>query len=402
MSFKFTHITDIHLGSYKGKVEAGGINSRLLDFMKTFYESIDFTISNKCDLCLITGDIFRHKDPQPVEFDAFSEGIQRLIDNDIKTVIVLGNHDLFQSQKLKNSISALKTLKLKNVIISEIPEIITLNLKNEIINIQTMPYQIRNILGFDDNESVSMYMESKINEMYESLDKNMINIFAGHFSIKDSISGSEQLTINRFKEPIVSKEIFLNKKYIYVAMGHLHKYQKVLSVPPVVYGGSINRIDFNEWKEDKGFVFCQYDKEKFIYEFIKVEAKKFIFLEYNLEDEEFPEDIILKDLANKKEQLMDSVIKFKITLSEKNKNNYSASKIIEFLSGVYYDIHDSTSPIIVKGNNKTDIQYDEFMAPMENLKKYCESNDRIIDKEEFLRLCEDIIKKSNIGVEKTN
>src|SRR6516225_6224965 len=131
MAFNFTHMTDCHLGAYQGLVLPGGVNSRFLDFVKTFNEAIDFTIDKKCELCIISGDIFRNKDPQPIEFDAFSSGLKKLIDADIKTVIVLGNHDIFLSHKLKNSISAIKTLGLKNVFISEVPELLYFDFKEE-------------------------------------------------------------------------------------------------------------------------------------------------------------------------------------------------------------------------------------------------------------------------------
>src|ERR1035437_5569832 len=120
MNFKFsmTHLTDLHLGSYQGTVEAGGLNSRFVDFVKTYNESIEFTVKNQCDFCLITGDIFKHKDPQPIEVNAFVSGLKKLIDAKIKVYIVLGNHDLFLSKKLKNSISFLEELRLEGVHIS--------------------------------------------------------------------------------------------------------------------------------------------------------------------------------------------------------------------------------------------------------------------------------------------
>ena len=41
----------------------------------------------------------------------------------------------------------------------------------------------------------------------------------------------------------------------YVALGHLHRHQNLneSGYPAVVYSGSIERIDFGERKEEKGF-----------------------------------------------------------------------------------------------------------------------------------------------------
>ncbi len=393
---KWTHLTDLHLGSYKGKLEAGGVNSRFLDFVKTYDEAIDFTINKNCDFCLITGDIFRYKDPQPIELEAFTSGIKKLTDNNIIVVIILGNHDLFLSAKLKNSISALKVLNLKNVIISENPEVLQIESRGQKINIQTMPYQMRNLLLMDDYNLVSEYMEKKINEDYETIDLRYPTIFGGHFSIKDAVSGSEQKTINKFKEPIISKEIFVGKKYIYVGMGHLHTYQKVLDNPLCIYGGSINRVDFNEWKEDKGFVYLEYENEKINYNFIKVDAKRFVLLQYDLQDEELPEEYIIKDLINSKSKFDNSIVKMSITLSDKNKNNYNGGMINKLLNEYNCDIFEPIIPHILRSDNAEHVSYEKFSNPSDALNTYCYAQKNITNKEKFLKIGEEIIKKSNL------
>ena len=50
----------------------------------------------------------------------------------------------------------------------------------------------------------------------------------------------------------------------YVALGHLHRFQNVNGshFPPVVYSGSIERVDFGERKEEKGFVRSPFTQKK--------------------------------------------------------------------------------------------------------------------------------------------
>ena len=155
MQLTFTHAGDLHLGNYQGKISAGGINSRFLDFVSSYQEMIDYTINNKMDFCLITGDLFRTKEPTPSELDAFALGIYKLMNCNIPVVIVLGNHDIFLSEKLKNSIAMFKTLNLKDVIVVDTPRIVTLSLENGFIQIQSMPYQHRNILKLKNHEDVN-------------------------------------------------------------------------------------------------------------------------------------------------------------------------------------------------------------------------------------------------------
>ena len=343
---------------------------------------------------MITGDIFRHKDPQPIEFDAFSAGIRKLMDENIQTYIILGNHDIFLSHKLKNSISALKTLGLKKVHISEEPELIYFKIREENMCIQTMPYQNMSLLGMKSHEEVSEYMVNKINNMYDTIKTNHHILFAGHFSISDSVAGSEQQTINKFNEPIIPKSVFKGKKYLYGAMGHLHSYQVVLRNPLIIYGGSINRTDFNEWKEDKGFVHCKYDN-KFEHEFIKVDAQRFVDLEYNLEEHNNPEGFILQDLMNKQNQIDGAVVRIMVNLSEGNKHNYSAKNVADFLNEHCNFIQGSTSPHISKSELTEGGEYNEYMNAIDVMKKYCESSSRVVNKDLFMKLAEEIIKESN-------
>jgi len=395
MTFNFSHISDIHLGSYQGKLEAGGLNSRFVDFVKTYNESIEYTINKECDFCLITGDIFKHKDPQPIEINAFVTGLKKLIDAKIPIYITLGNHDLFLSKKLKNSISFLEELNLENIHISSEPELIYLKTKSgDRLCIQTMPYQHKDLLGLKNHTEVVEYMTNNINELYSKKEKGVPCIFSGHFSITDAQTGAEQQTVNRFNEPIISKDVFNGKKYVYVAMGHLHRHQIVMENPPIVYAGSINRIDFNEWIEDKGFIYGKFDG-KFIYEFVKVNAKKFINLEYNMIDVDNPQEQILQDLKNREGELKNAVVRMSVKLSETNKHSYSPNDISEFISSNGCDIQGTTSPHIEKTDRIVQIVYNQNMDSVEIMKKYCENNEKIQNKELFMQLAEDIIKETN-------
>jgi DNA repair protein SbcD/Mre11 len=177
-------------------------------------------------------------------------------------------------------------------------------------------------------------------------------------------------------------------------MGHLHRYQIIMKNPPVVYGGSLNRIDFNEWKEDKGFVHCTYDG-KLEYKFVKVNAKKFLDLEYNIENENNPEEYVLNDLKSKQAELQDAIVRISVTLSEKNKADYSVKNITDFLNEHCSFIQGSTSPHIIKDEALPKGEYSEYMSSIEMVKRYCESSMRIENKTMFLKLAEEIIKESS-------
>ena len=63
---------------------------------------------------------------------------------------------------------------------------------------------------------------------------------------------------------VLSGSLVKNQRFSYVAMGHIHKPQDVNEgyQPPVVYPGSIERVDFGEAKEDRFFVIADIEKGK--------------------------------------------------------------------------------------------------------------------------------------------
>ena len=399
MQISFSHITDTHIGSYQGKIEQGGLNSRFVDFVKTWNEAIDFTIKKNCKFVLLTGDIFKNKDPQPSELQAFAEGIKKLNDACIYTIITLGNHDLFLSEKLRHSISAIDTLHLPYVIVKEKPDLFTLEINKTKMQFICFPYPIRSILKLKDNEEVTKHTIDEVERLYALRDKDIPTIFCGHFTITSAVTGTEQMSVDKFAEPVIPRSLFEGKDFIYVAMGHLHRYQKVLDKPLTIYGGSLNRIDFNEWKEDKGFVYLRYDGS-LKHEFIKVGAKNFIDLKFEIQNEKDPEKYVMDSLKSQVAQLKDSVVRLSVSLSEENRNKYDARNVIEFLEKNCDYIHGSSIPHVEKTRARKEILFDESMNAHEALKKYSDKNLKSkILKDKFIAFGEQIIQEIN-GINK--
>ena len=46
----------------------------------------------------------------------------------------------------------------------------------------------------------------------------------------------------------------------YVALGHVHKHQVLCKDPYVVYPGSIERVDFSEEQEAKGYILVELER----------------------------------------------------------------------------------------------------------------------------------------------
>ena len=96
-----------------------------------------------------------------------------------------------------------------------------------------------------------------------------------------------------------------NPKFSYVALGHIHKPQDLNEgyQPPVVYPGSIERIDFGEAHEDKFFVIAHIEKGKDTgVEWRKIEGTRaFIERRIILNSNENVSEILISALPKPKE-----------------------------------------------------------------------------------------------------
>ena len=75
---------------------------------------------------------------------------------------------------------------------------------------------------------------------------------------------------------VLSGSLVKNPKLDYVALGHIHKPQNLNegAHPPVIYPGSIERVDFGEAKDDKFFVIAEVGRGKTDFEWRKLEGTR--------------------------------------------------------------------------------------------------------------------------------
>jgi exonuclease SbcD len=84
----------------------------------------------------------------------------------------------------------------------------------------------------------------------------------------------------------------------YVALGHIHKHQELNGgqQPPIVYPGSLERIDFGEEGERKGFVMVELARGHAQWEFIPVKARPFVTIRLDVREATEPMTTILDEL----------------------------------------------------------------------------------------------------------
>ena len=141
-------------------------------------------------------------------------------------------------------------------------------------------------------------------------------ILVGHFSVADAEVGSEQgIMIGR--DVVVPRSVLVDSAWDYVALGHVHKHQDLNkgAQPPVVYSGSVERIDFGEEREAKGWVLAEVRRGQTTYEFIpgyKREARRFVTIDHDCREDADPTDAVIKAIL--KRQVADAIVRVRLRL----------------------------------------------------------------------------------------
>jgi exonuclease SbcD len=284
---RLLHFADLHLGveNYGRMDPQTGLFSRLTDFLRSLDQIVDYALEQEMDLVIFAGDAYKSRDPSPTYQREFAQRLRRLSVAGIPTVLVVGNHDTPSALGRANAVEIFATLEVENVVVAKWPATHRLETRNGPIQVVTLPWVVRSTLLAREEyknlslEEVNALIQEKIEnivaEEIEGLDPAVPTVLAAHGSVFGATYGSER-SVMLGQEVILPRSMVTNPAFDYVALGHIHKHQVLCEKPPVVYAGSIGRIDFGEEKEDKGFVVAEVEKGRATYEFVKLAARPFV------------------------------------------------------------------------------------------------------------------------------
>jgi DNA repair protein SbcD/Mre11 len=295
------HFADIHIGMENyGHIDSStGINSRVLDFLRRFDEVIDYGLSHDVDLVIFAGDAFKTRDPSPTLQREFARRVKRFVDAQVPIVMLVGNHDLPAMEKKASSIDIYRTLGVPNVIIGWAEDVHFIETKRGKVQVATAPYPMRNRLlaqaehrgkSIEElDKSLQEIVGDNIRAMAEQLDPTLPAILTGHFTVSGATYGSER-SVMIGRDVAVLKSVLSDGPWDYVALGHIHKHQDLNAgrYPAMVYPGSLERIDFGEEKEAKGFCWIELEKGNTRWQFVEVNARPFVTINLDVREEDDP------------------------------------------------------------------------------------------------------------------
>ena len=341
---KILHLSYIHIGSgfCPGRFNpATGLNTRLEDFVKTLSLCIDRAIANHVDLVLFGGDAFPNATPAPYVQEAFANQFRRLVDADIPTVLLVGNHDQHSQGLGGASLNIYRTLGVPGFVVGDTLTTHRISTRSGDVQIITLPWLTRSTLMTrqetqgsslaEVNQLLTDRLEVVIEGEIRRLDPDLPTVLLAHLMADNATLGAERLLAvgKGFTLPL---SLLTRPCFDYVALGHVHKHQNLnkSNDPPVIYPGSIERVDFSEEKEDKGYVMIDLEKGKADWEFCPLPVRTFRTIEIDLSKQDDPQKALLKGIA--KYDIQDNVVRLIYKLKSEQLDLIDNSSLHQALS----------------------------------------------------------------------
>ena len=334
------HFADIHIGMENyGKTDPQtGLSSRVVDFLHRLDEMIEFARTGDVDLVIFAGDAFKTRAPNPTYQREFAHRIRDL--SELAPVIMLvGNHDLPPTMLKASSIEIYDTLRVPNVRVAADYEVFTVETKRGPVVIGTAPYPIRSRL-LEDSRTGGMtiaqtdaLLQEQLTDILEDMavqadQYDMPRLLTGHFTVSGAVFGSERgIMLGRDIQVMLSS--LADPRWDYVALGHIHKHQNLTKgqagLPPVIYSGSMERIDFGEEGDPKGFCWVELQRGAAEWRFEQLPARPFVTLTADLRTSANPTEQVLNLI--KKYDLTDAVVRLNVQLAPETESRLNEATI---------------------------------------------------------------------------
>jgi exonuclease SbcD len=318
---KLLHLADLHIGMENyGRIDpSSGLHTRLIDYLARLDEAIDFGLSEGVDAVLIAGDIYKNRTPNPTHQREFAKRIRRLRRADLPVFILIGNHDISPAAGRAHSIEIFDTLAVEGVTIADRPRLHLIETHAGPFQLIALPWVTRHSLLTKEELRLASFLEIEtmlmqridnfLQHTVEMLDPDVPTVLTIHGTIDGATVGAER-QIMLGKDLVLPKSVVALPGVDYVAMGHVHKHQALGQHPPVVYPGSIERIDFGEEHEDKGCVLVELAKDNTRWRFHKLAARPFVTIAVDVRNSVEPQARIAT--AIEKHDLRDAIVRLKI------------------------------------------------------------------------------------------
>ena len=230
---RILHTSDWHLGKRLFKLDRSPEHARFLDWL------LSTLIEKKIDLLLVAGDIFDTPTPPHQSLEMFYEFLHRVsTETETQTLIIAGNHDSGLLLEAPSKILVSHRVKVWGKLsANQEDHWLKINIKGETLEICAIPFfRSYELLPNGEGDALSV-LKTYLSKPRTAPQLLMLHHLAGIFEA----AGSEQVITLSGVDSIPTEVI---EAFDYVALGHIHKPQKIAK--NAYYSGSPIPMRFSE------------------------------------------------------------------------------------------------------------------------------------------------------------
>jgi exonuclease SbcD len=281
---------------------ATGLNSRFADFLASLDSVVAHALSAPVDLVVFAGDAFRTREPSPTHQNAFAAAVRRISQAGIPLLLVVGNHDLPSFAANSSPLDVYATLEIPGVIVAREPRFFRVQTRSGLLQVAALPAlppavllqrQERRLDPAARQATARARLAEIISDLALQVDGSAPALLAAHLAVEGAAAGSESFLLTGGEATLPPSRL-ADPTFAYVALGHFHKHQDLNphGRPPIVYPGSLERINFSEENEEKGFVEVELLPGETRYRFLPTQARRFLTLEAEVSGPEATQQLL--------------------------------------------------------------------------------------------------------------
>ena len=255
---KIVHTSDWHVGRRWKGIQRFDELEAVLEHLATFIEK------HSIDLVLHTGDVFESRNPPAEAEQLVNRFLVRVGRAGAQMLVIAGNHD----DPLRLDARSLLT-ELVNVQILGRPRPasrggtrILETRGGEKAVVAALPFASPGAwvsaldLAGEEAGARSQYarmFERAVQDLCGAFRPDAVNLLMAHTHIEGALFGESERRVH-VGEDWAASPTALPSQASYIALGHIHKPQKIEGPVPAYYAGSLLQMDFGEAGEEKTFV----------------------------------------------------------------------------------------------------------------------------------------------------
>ncbi len=396
---RIVHFADVHIGveNYGRPDPETGLSTRLVDFLAALDEVVDYAIDERADLALFCGDAYKSRDPTQTHQREFAKRVARLSSAGVPVFLLLGNHDMPHVATRATALEIFRTLDVPNVYNGDRGRTYVVQTRDGPLQIVALPWirrssllageEMRGLTPDQVNKVVEDKIAGNIRQQASELDESIPAVFAGHVSVSEAETGSEKSMMLGTDHVLLKSDLSL-PQLDYVALGHVHRHQVLGRDPLIVYSGSLQRVDFGEEKDDKGFCVIDLDPSRPAghrltdFQFRHVDARRFLTVEVNVRrGDPDPTATIVQTIRSR--HVEGAIVRVAIRLQAEQDAYLRQEEIRQALEGAHF-VASISREVADQPRNRLGNRSSDGLEPREALRLYLESKQVPDDRAEVL------------------